>query len=201
MEEIWKDIDGFEGLYQVSNFGNVMSLNYGNRGYAKKLTPKCNNSGRLWVELLKGGKRKCMLVHRLVALAFIPNPNNFPQINHKDENPKNNFAFNLEWCTQSYNNHYSIERHPEYSIYLRRKKRAPTGAEWHRIHDGENRNNRKPSKLSFPVLQYDKAGKLLKKWETLYSAYKENNWNASSIKECCEMKRKTAYGFIWRYVS
>lgn len=117
MEEIWKDIDGFEGLYQVSNFGNVMSLNYGNRGYAKKLTPKFNNSGRLWVELLKGGKRKCMLVHRLVALAFIPNPNNFPQINHKDENPKNNFAFNLEWCTQSYNNHYSIERHPEYSIH------------------------------------------------------------------------------------
>ena len=117
MEEIWKDIDGFEGLYQVSNFGNVMSLNYGNRGYAKKLTPKCNNSGRLWVELLKGGKRKCMLVHRLVALAFIPNPNNFPQINHKDENPKNNFAFNLEWCTQSYNNNYSIERHPEYSIH------------------------------------------------------------------------------------
>ena len=65
MEEIWKDIDGYEGKYQISNLGNVMSLNYAGRGYARKLTPKCNNSGRLWVELLDRGKRKCMLIHRL----------------------------------------------------------------------------------------------------------------------------------------
>ena len=99
MEEIWKDIDGYEGLYQISNLGNVKSLNYRNQGIERILTPKCNNAGRLWVELARNGDRKPMLIHRLVAMAFIPNPNGYPQVNHMDENPKNNRVDNLEWCT------------------------------------------------------------------------------------------------------
>ena len=84
MKEIWKDIEGYEGRYQISNLGNVMSLNYGNHGYPRQLTPKCNNSGRLWVELIVDGERKPFLIHRLVAMAFIPNPEGYPQVNHKD---------------------------------------------------------------------------------------------------------------------
>ena len=71
MEEIWKDIKGYEWLYQISNLGNVKSLNYRRRGYEKNFTPKRNNDGYLWVELRKDGKQGHYLIHRLVAIAFI----------------------------------------------------------------------------------------------------------------------------------
>lgn len=111
--EIWKDIEGFEGKYQVSNFGRVKSLpkyTY-SRGYPqlrkeKILKPGYTGKSRCYatVRLNDGHSYK---VHRLVAQAFIPNPDNLPLINHKDENPKNNHVNNLEWCTNSYNVSYS----------------------------------------------------------------------------------------------
>lgn len=111
--EIWRDIKGFEGLYQVSNLGRVKSLpkyTY-SRGYPqlrkeKILRPGYTGKNRCYATVvLNDGKG--YKVHRLVAQAFIPNPDNLPQVNHKDENPFNNCADNLEWCTNQYNVNYS----------------------------------------------------------------------------------------------
>ena len=112
-KEIWKDIKGFEGKYQVSNLGNVKSLpkyTY-SKGYPqlrkeKILKPAKTGKHRNYLAVgLNDGKH--YKVHRLVADAFIPNPNNYPQVNHKDENPLNNCVDNLEWCTNQYNTKYS----------------------------------------------------------------------------------------------
>lgn len=105
-KQIWKDIEGYEGLYQVSNTGKVRSLNYRRTGKTKVIKQSTDKLGYKSVFLCKDGKNKGYLVHRLVALAFIPNPNNYPVINHKDENPSNNYYKNLEWCTQEYNCNY-----------------------------------------------------------------------------------------------
>ena len=115
--EIWKDIEGFEGSYQVSNFGNVKSLpklvyvsNPKFTGYRQTkerlLKSGKTKMGYKLVILRKDNKSKSVYVHRLVAKAFIPNPNNLPEVNHKDENPLNNDVNNLEWCTHSYNGNY-----------------------------------------------------------------------------------------------
>ena len=86
MEEIWKDIEGYEGKYQVSNLGNIKSLNYRGHGGVKLLRQDIVYNGYKGVNLFKNGKRKHYRVHRLVAMTFIPNPKNLPMVNHKDEN-------------------------------------------------------------------------------------------------------------------
>lgn len=101
--EEWKDITGYEGLYQVSNLGRVKSIGYGK---IKLLNPGTVGNGYLMVILYKDGKHKTFLVHRLVALAFIPNTENLPQVNHKNEDKTDNRACNLEWCDAKYNNTY-----------------------------------------------------------------------------------------------
>ena len=114
MKEIWKDIPEYEGLYQISNFGQVKSF----RGSAKFgkpkeliLKPSLINSGYYVVTLYKGKKDKRKYqVHRLVAEAFVANPKKLPCVNHKDENKTNNNAENLEWCTYQYNNNYGTAR-------------------------------------------------------------------------------------------
>ena len=114
--EIWKNIVGYEGKYQISNLGRVKSLK-DRYGYRERiLKPSTNKRGYKKVVLVKvGEKRKTFLVHRLVAEAFIPNPNNYSEVNHKDENPSNNNVDNLEWCTRKYNINYgtAIERATE----------------------------------------------------------------------------------------
>ncbi len=102
MKEIWKPISGYENLYNISNLGNVFSIKSN-----RNIKPTKNYKGYLMVGLCKNKKRKNCLVHRLVAGAFIDNPNNLPEINHKDENPSNNVVFNLEWCTHKYNMNYN----------------------------------------------------------------------------------------------
>ena len=103
MREIWKDIEGYEGLYQVSNLGRVKSLQmYANGGYKKrvKILKPCNNgNGYYVVYLMKNKKRSVNYIHRLVAQAFLKNFNNYKCINHKDENKSNNNVDNLEWCS------------------------------------------------------------------------------------------------------
>lgn len=122
--QLWKDVVNYEGLYQVSNDGQVRSLDkkiyttnqYGGRYEAikkgKVLKPEITNCGYERVALVKNGTKKHFSVHRLVAEAFIPNPDNLSCVNHKDENKLNNNVNNLEWCTYKYNNNYgtSIER-------------------------------------------------------------------------------------------
>lgn len=106
--EIFKDIKGYEGLYQVSNMGNVKSLgNGGSNSKEKILKPQKNYKNYLFVGLWKQGKRKFYLIHRLVAEAFINNPNNYEEVNHRDEDKTNNTIENLEWCTHFYNCNYS----------------------------------------------------------------------------------------------
>ena len=99
MIEEWRDVPGYEGLYEVSNFGRV-------RRNGKILKPSKDKDGYLQVSLSKNGI-KTTTIHRLVARAFIPNPQNLPQVNHKDEDKTNNTVDNLEWCTREYNMNYS----------------------------------------------------------------------------------------------
>ena len=115
MEEIWKDIEGYEDLYQVSNLGNVKSLNYKGIRREKILKPYKNRNGYLLVSLCKNSVIKHFTIHRLVADAFIENRNNYGDINHIDECKTNNNVNNLEWCTRKYNINYGsgIKRRSE----------------------------------------------------------------------------------------
>ena len=118
MNEVWKDIKGYEGLYQVSNLGRIKSL-YGWNGHRylereKILKPTSKYDKRVSypravIKLIKGKDKKDYKVHRLVAQAFIPNPQNKPQVNHIDGNPLNNRIENLEWCTDRENKIHAIE--------------------------------------------------------------------------------------------
>lgn len=140
-KEIWKDVVGFEGLYQVSNLGNVKSLpkyTY-SKGYPQLRKEKLLKPGKtgkrhnyLAVVLNDGKQYK---VHRLVAQAFIPNPNNFPQVNHKDENPANNSVDNLEWCSNQYNCKYSGR--PKTKLHKQKLRQAKLGK--HRVKDDSGR--------------------------------------------------------------
>lgn len=105
-KEYWKPVVEYEGLYMVSNWGRVKSMNYNHSGKERILKPGTNDRGYLYVELWKNNKRKRYRIHRLVAQAFIPNPDNLPMINHKDECKTNNIVSNLEWCDAQYNNTY-----------------------------------------------------------------------------------------------
>ena len=127
MEEIWKDIKGYEGLYQVSNLGRVKSLGRwvykeyrGKRWQGEKILKQIKNKfGYLRVYLYKNRKAKCYAIHRLVAQVFIPNPYNLPQVNHKDEDKSNNRVDNLEWCTSFYNNEYGTRKKRWYETRIK----------------------------------------------------------------------------------
>ena len=169
MEEIWKDIEGYEGLYQVSNMGRVRSLKYKNE---RILKPR-KQSGYYKV-LLYNNETREYLIHRLVANAFIPNPDNLPQVNHKDEDKANNCVSNLEWCTQKYNSSYGT-----------RGKRISL----------KNTNGKK-SKIT---LQYDINGNLIKEWKSTRDVERNLGFNQSYISKCCKNIIKTAYGYLWKY--
>ena len=125
-EEIWKPVPGYEGLYEVSNLGRVRSVNryVKSKGESywlrkgKMLSPAKDKNGYLKVNLSCNGKNNIIRVHRLVAQAFLPNPDNLLEVNHKDEDKTNNRVENLEWCTAKYNNNYGtkIERQKKTNI-------------------------------------------------------------------------------------
>lgn len=106
INEQWKSVEGFEGLYEVSNLGRVKSLNYNRTGVEKVLKPNKTKNGYLYVGLCRNGKEKKFKVHRLVAEAFLPNPEGLPEINHIDENKTNNVVSNIEWASRRYNMNY-----------------------------------------------------------------------------------------------
>lgn len=125
--EVWKDVLGYEGQYQVSNIGNVYSVerrdSRGNKCGGFTLKPAITSVGYLQVKLHKNGVGEHKYVHRVVAEAFVPNQNNYLEINHKDENKANNHVENLEWCTREYNMNYG-ERTEKVSQKLSKKVRA-----------------------------------------------------------------------------
>ena len=174
---MWKNIKGYEGLYQVSDKGEVRSLNYRNTGKVQVLKPDKNNRGYLQVTLCKNGKRKIFLIHRLVAMAFIPNPSNLPQINHKDENPLNNCVENLEFCDSRYNNNF--------------------GTRNQRI--AEKRTGVFNTKTSKPVKQFDLQGNLINEYPSTHEVERKFGYNQGHISENCLGKLKTAYGYRWSY--
>ena len=189
MTEIWKDIEGFEGRYQISNLGNVKSLRYGGRDEVRNLVPKVNNHGYEWVELFKNREKSYFQIHRLVAKAFIPNPTGLPIVNHKDENIRNNCVDNLEWCTHEYNVRYSLERHR----WDRKYGKKPDGWKGKYGKYGPYKHNK-------AVAQVDKNGNIVKIWNCTREIQREENKSQWSIIQCCNGKRKTAYGYTWHFI-
>ena len=143
MKEIWKDIPEYEGLYQASNLGNIKVLNrVVNSGIKNnktvirkgKLLKQRINQGYYEVALSKDNKKRFFKVHRLIAMTFIPNSNNFPSINHKDENKLNNCVNNLEWCSVKYNCNYGTRNSKICNKTSFRKGHTPwnKGKTWHK---------------------------------------------------------------------
>ena len=192
MNEIWKDINGYEGIYQVSNKGRVRSLNKAcmdsigrlNTKRGKIMAQRINGCGYHQVNLVRNGKRKTFLVHRIMAEAFIPNPGNLPCINHKDENRNNNDLSNLEWCTYQHNNNYGNA--PEKRL---KKTRGKV------FKDGVSR----PAKV---IIQYNLDGEIINVFKGgAKEAERILGFNSGAINKCCKRKEShiTYKGFIWRH--
>lgn len=177
-EEIWKDIKDYEGLYQVSNLGRVRSIP--RRGTCKTLhilKPGKNHKNYLQVRLTKNSKGKTFVIHRLVAKSFILNPNDYPQVNHIDGNKLNNCVDNLEWCTNEYNMKEACRLGLRDNIYKKGKEHC----------------------RSVSINQYDLQGKFIKKWFCVKDIERELNFDNRNICACARHKKKSAYGYIWRY--
>ena len=176
--EIWKNIKGYEGLYQVSDQGRVKSLERiiikkdGRKFTVKErvLRPGATKDGYLIVALHAGDKQKTLTVHRLVCQAFHKNPENKPCVNHIDENKTNNAANNLEWCTYEENNNHGTH------------------------------NERMAKTQSKPVAQYTRDGELVKVWASVSEAGRRAGFDRGTISSVANGKRKTHKGFVWRYV-
>lgn len=162
---IWKPVKDYEDRYIVSDVGLVFS-----KISDRLLTPKIDRYGYKVVGLSRNGETKWFTVHRLVAVAFIPNPDNLPCVNHKDEDKLNNKADNLEWTTIKANDNYGT------------------------------RNERMAnSKKKNPVAQYDTDMRLVAVYEGVKDAMRITGVNRNSIRDVCRGKRKTAGGYVWRF--
>ena len=169
--EVWKDIEGYEGLYQVSNLGRVKSI-----GYKKEriLKPAKVGRGYLKVNLCKNSEKKQFLVHRLICQTFIHNPYNLPEVNRRDEDKTNNRVENLEWCDRKYNNNFGT-----------RNQRV-----------AEKMTN---GKLSKTVLQFTLDGKLVGEWKSTRDIQRNLGYSQGNISSCCTGRYNSANGFVWRY--
>ena len=184
MEE-WKDIKGYEGLYMVSNLGNVKSLGNGNsrnKNNCKERIrkPTKNGSGYLQVQLYKDGIRKMHLVHRLVACAFIPNPQGLPEVNHLSEDKTDCRAENLEWCSHGYNQNYGTRN-------IRAGKSVSKA----------NTNNPKRSKA---LIATNKVTRQTIEFPSAMEAERQLGINHSNIARCCNGNGyKSVGGYVWQY--
>lgn len=199
--EIWKSLD-FLGYpdYEVSNMGRVKSLPR-NSTKGGILKPQTYSKGYLRIGLSKNGKVKHFLVHRLVCFAFIPNPQNYPIINHKDENPSNNHVDNLEWCNHSYNMNYGTCKE-RMSVNVSKALKGKYIGENNPMYGkpmSEKMKNTLYNANRKTVLLYNVYGVLLNEFESVVVASKETNIDKRSIALCASGKRKTAGGYIWKY--
>ena len=181
LNEEFKDIEGFEGHYQISNYGRILSLTKWcskTNSFYERLMIKKNQKNKKYnyicwrITLSKNNIKKCFLIHRLVAKAFIPNCDNLSEVNHKDENPLNNRVDNLEWCNRLYNANYG------FGLKTRDVKRSK------------------------PIIQYTKDGKFRKIYINANEIKNNTNYKISNITNCCNGKEnyKTAYNSKWEYV-
>ena len=199
MDEVWKDIEGYEGLYQVSNTGQVRSLNYLHTGEVKPLKQGTDGNGYKRVSLYKDGKSKTCRVHRLVAMAFILNPNNYKEVNHKDENPSNNNVNNLEWCTNEYNVNYGT-RTKRASESLKGKPHSEeTKKKISESLKGKYKGKDHPKSKS--IFMYDKEGNFIRKFDCIADAneYFGKGKICSAISNCLRGRAKTAFGYVFKY--
>lgn len=168
--EVFLSVPGYEGLYEVSNLGNVKSLRSG------KLLKQSSNKGYKYVSLTKEGKSRGFGVHRLVAMAFLPNPENLPEVNHKDETHDNNVLENLEWCSKKYNRNYGTYRERMSKILK---------------DSGTNTKS---------VSAYDKKTmKFYKSYDSIKEAEEELGLSQGAISQALSGRIKTSGGYIWKY--
>ena len=213
--EIWKDIKGYEGLYRVSNFGRVMRLpswvraTYGSRQYRPGGILKYKNSrGYNSVALSREGMTVYKRVARLVAESFIPNPDNLPQVNHKDCNTRNDHCDNLEWCTAKYNNNYAdhnkkasdaakkrYKRADEYEKLLERVRRQCQDPIWKAHQRASQLNNSN----SIQIDMLDMEGNYIKTFPSIAEARRQMGIPSQNIGRCCKGKLNYAGGYKWRY--
>lgn len=179
MKEIWKDVENTDGMYRVSNLGNVIVCDYRSKGYWRPLHLVKQNTGYIVAQIYYDGKRLTKFVHRLVADAFLPNPTNLPVINHKDQNPQNNCVDNLEWCTIQYN--------CTYADAVQKRAARITGV-W---------------KASDPVAQYTMLGEFValhkSSRDASYALCGDRNKKAQTITSVCRGLRNHCGGYQWRF--
>lgn len=180
MKEIWKDIPGYESLYQANNYGEIKSFPRKYSIHKKPFIMKQRNNykGYAVVTLCKNGIQKNKIVHRLIAQTFIPNPNNLPQVNHKDGNKQNNNVNNLEWCDNSYNQLHA-----------------------NRMGLNKNRIKRVREVCFKPVIQYDLDGNEIGRYSSLREASSKTGCNYKAMSLCALGKIKTSGGYKWKYVN
>ena len=186
--EIWRtaisDGEPYEG-YKVSNLGRILSLNYRNTGRAELMNPRKRKDGYSQVGLSKNGEYKMCYVHRLVAETFIPNPENLPQVNHKDEDKTNNFVF--------LNEDGSVDKEKSNLEWKSPKDNSNHGTRNERI--SKAMTNGKQSK---PVLQFSLDWKLIREWESVNECGR-NGFSKGHVAACCRGEEKTHKGFRFQY--
>lgn len=177
-KEIWKDVNGFEGIYQVSNHGRLKSFKRITKG--RILSNNNKTGGYLSVVLRQSLKIKSTRMHRIVAEHFVPNPENKPQVNHKDLNKQNNYFENLEWCTQKENNDHANVHKP-----------------WK--NDGMINYNKNIRPI--PVIQYELSGIQIKEFKNGKEASLETGVCHRNILQVCNgsQNRKQAGGYMWKF--
>ena len=183
MREIWKDVVGFEGMYQVSESGKIYSTprtdRMGRPQGGTIVTPKTNNRGYWQIRLNKDGITHYRLLHRVVAEAFIPNNRNFPQVNHIDENKSNNHFENLEWCTNLYNRHHG------------------TGIK----RMAKNHDYKKLARINGKRVQQCKIdGSVVAIFYSVLEAQRQTGVHEANIRRCCYKQGRTAGGYKWEYL-
>ena len=196
MEEIWKNIYfeennkiiDYRGLYQISNLGRIKSLKRKYTTENRILKYHKNNSGYYYVDLCKNSETKRFLIHRLVAIHFITNPNNLSQVNHKNENKEDNCVENLEWCTHEYNQKYGTKSKRQSEKIKGRKASDDT-----KLKMSKSRSKK--------VIQYDLNGNIIKIWSSTKDICQNLNFKYNSFKYYLEGKSKKEYyeNFIWKY--
>ena len=187
--EIWKtavyDGEIYEGLYKVSNWGRILSLDYNHTGKPGLMNPVNVGTGYLQVGLWKNKKTKRCYVHRLVAEAFLENPDNLPQVNHKDEDKTNNFVF--------LNEDGSVDKEKSNLEWKNHRDNCNHGTRNERI--AKAQTNGKQSKR---VLQLSLDGDLIRVWESTQECGR-NGFDQGHVAACCRGELKTHKGFRWEY--